>query len=136
MHHDVHNPRWPFSGIHQNRRIFQCCHLHSIEVLPDIQTDTHVFQFVPFATYPGPGQHWKQPASILFAPSFQVFMNTDPLWTPSTSDWRVPTLFQPFLIGKTLQALHHFCSPFLDSLPLLHLSPLLKSPAPDTALHM
>lgn len=36
-----------------------------------------VFHLVPMASCLGTGHHWKETGSILFAPSLQIFMDTD-----------------------------------------------------------
>lgn len=137
MHNDTYDLRWPFSDLMlESQNIPTLSPAQHRSATWCSETDTRLFQFVPTAIYPSPGHHWKQPASNIFVPSFQIFMNTDPLWTSSSSGWRAASLFQVFLVGKVLQALHHLCSPFLDSIPLPHVSPLLKSPALDTALQM
>lgn len=49
-------------------------HLHSGKLLPDVQTKPPVFQFVPMASGPVSGYHWKEPSLVLIATSLQVFM--------------------------------------------------------------
>lgn len=51
-------------------------YLHITEVLPDVQRELLVFQFMPIASWPGTGRHWKHHGSILFATSLQVFIDS------------------------------------------------------------
>lgn len=54
----------------------QCCHLHSTEVLLDVQRES-AFQFMSTASCPIIGHHQKEPESKLFAFSIQVFIYID-----------------------------------------------------------
>ena len=46
--------------------LFQCSvTLHSEKLFPDVRTELPVFQFVPTASGPVPGHHWKEPGSVL-----------------------------------------------------------------------
>lgn len=45
-------------------------HPHSTEVLPDVQREPPLFNFVPNASCPGTEHHRKEPGSILLHPSF------------------------------------------------------------------
>ena len=49
-------------------------HPHSEKKIPYVQRDPPVFPWVPIASCPVTGYHWKEPGSILFAPSLQVFV--------------------------------------------------------------
>lgn len=82
-------------------------HPHSGKVCPDRQREPPVSWFVPFASGPVTGLHWKEPGSILLVPSLQIFvhMNQIPhklfvlsrLSSPSSfslsSQERCPSLF-------------------------------------------
>lgn len=59
------------------KTVWVLCHLHSAEGLPDAQSELPVFQSVPIASCSGTGHHWREPGSVLFAPSLQLFMGTD-----------------------------------------------------------
>jgi len=48
-------------------------HPHSEKVFPNVQREPPVFWFVPIASGPDTGHHWKEPGSILYAPLLQVF---------------------------------------------------------------
>lgn len=65
--------RPPASG----QPVLVLCHSHSTEVLPDGWREPSVFQFVPVASWPGTEHHWKEPGSVLFAPSLQLLIDTD-----------------------------------------------------------
>ena len=53
------------------------CHTYSKEMLPDVQIERLVFQLVHSAFCPGTGHHLQESVSVLFAPSFQVFIEID-----------------------------------------------------------
>lgn len=46
-------------------------------MLPDVEREPPVFQFVPVSSFPVPGCHIKEPDSILSAFSFQVFIDIE-----------------------------------------------------------
>jgi len=52
-------------------------HPDSKKVFPDVQRQPPVFQLVPIASGPGTRHHWKEPGSVLFALSLQVFIYID-----------------------------------------------------------
>lgn len=54
--------------------VFQ--HLNT-ELLPDLQEESPVSQFVPIVTCSGTLQHWKEPNSVMCALSLQVFIEID-----------------------------------------------------------
>jgi len=47
------------------------------KVFPDVQREPPVFLFVPTAAGPVTGHHWKEPGSVFFAPSLQVFAHVE-----------------------------------------------------------
>ena len=47
------------------------------KVFPDVQREPPVLQLVPIVPGPVTGHHWKEPGSVLFASSLQVFKNID-----------------------------------------------------------
>lgn len=53
------------------------CHLHSAEGLPHVRSGLPVFLSVPIASRPGTEHYWREPVSVLFVPSLQLFMGTD-----------------------------------------------------------
>jgi len=95
-------------------------------VFSDIEKAPPVFQFVPIASGPVTGHHWKQPGCILFAPSFRVFIYADEIPPdPSLLQAEQSLLPQPFLIQERcsgsfiiLVALHWTLSSM--SMSLLH----------------
>jgi len=107
-------------------------HTHSTKVLPHVLRKHSVDRFVPFASHPLTGHHWKKPGCVLFAPSLQVFIGIDEIHfeIPFLQDEQ-SRLSQPLLIGKMLQALHHLCGPVLDSFQYVLVS---CSGGPRTAL--
>ena len=50
---------------------------YSEKVFPHVQREPPVFQFVPIASGPVTAYHWKEPGSIFFATSLQVFLYID-----------------------------------------------------------
>ena len=49
-------------------------HSHTEKVLPDVQREPPVFQLVPVDSGSVTGHHQREPGSIFFAPSLQVFL--------------------------------------------------------------
>lgn len=49
------------------------------KVFWNVQTEHSVFQFVPIASAPVSGHHWKEPGLVSFAPSPQDFVHIDEL---------------------------------------------------------
>jgi len=90
-------------------------HPHSEKVFPDVQTEPSAFQLLPIASGPVPRHDQDEPGSVLFAPSFQVFIyikNIPP--EPSLLQAEQSQLPQPFLICE--MSLNHPCGSLLDSL--------------------
>ena len=52
-------------------------HPRGKEVFPHVQTEPPMFRFVPTASGLVTGHHWKEPGSVFFAPSLQVFIYVD-----------------------------------------------------------
>ena len=65
-------------------------------------------QFLPVASCPATGHHWKEPGSILFAPFLPSLLYIDKI-TPQTSLLQAEQsqLSQPFLRSEMFQSLHH-----------------------------
>jgi len=91
------------------------CHPQREEVLPHVQTELPVLQFVPIAPCPVSGHYGKESGPILLTPTLKVFLGI----------FKVPSDFlqakqaqlpQPLLAGEMLQSPHHPRSPLLDSL--------------------
>jgi len=51
------------------------CHPQREEVLPHVQMELPVLQFVPIAPCPVSGHHWKEFGPILLTPTLQVFVS-------------------------------------------------------------
>jgi len=75
------------------------------EVLPHVQTELPMLQFVPVTSCPVAGHHWKEFGPILLTPTLQVFLSIykDPS-QPSLLQVKQAQLPQPFLIGEMLQS--------------------------------
>jgi len=96
------------------------------------------FQFVPVASDPVTGHHWKEPDFILFALSLAAFIQINKI-PPEPSFSRESQLSQPFLIGKMLQSfnlLNHPCGSLLGFVQYVCVSPVLRSPELDPLLQM
>ena len=93
------------------------------KVSPAVQREPPVFQFVPIASALITGHHRKEPGSILFTPSIQLFIYIDKV-PPKPSLLQVEQwqLFQPFLIGGMLQSFDYTCGLSLNSLRRVHVS--------------
>ena len=86
------------------------------EVLPHVQMDLPMLQFVPVAPYPTAGHHWEEFGPILLTPTLQIFISIYQVPSqPSLLQVKQTHLPQPFLIGEMLQCPHHPHSPLLDS---------------------
>jgi len=62
---------------HPGQPVLVLRHRHSEKGFPDVQREPLVFWFLAIATGPVTGHHWEEPGSVLFAPSLQVFIQTD-----------------------------------------------------------
>jgi len=105
----LHNlPGQPGPGLHHPQRE---------EVLPHVQMELPVLQFVPIAPCPVTGHHWKESGPILLTPTLQLFIGISKVPSqPSLLQTEQAQLPQPFLIGEMLQSPHHPRSPLLDSI--------------------
>jgi len=45
------------------------------EILPHVQMELPVLQFVPIAPCPVAGHHWKESGPVLLTPTLQIFIN-------------------------------------------------------------
>jgi len=78
------------------------------KVFPDVQSEPPVLQFVHIASRPVTGHHRKEPGSIFFTPSIQVFIYIDEILPElSLLEPKQSQLSQCFLIGEMLQPIHH-----------------------------
>ena len=82
------------------------------EVLPHVQMELPVLQFVPISPCPVAGHHRKEFGPILLTPTLQIFIGIykGPL-QPSLLQAEQAQLPQPFLIAEMLQSPNHLCSP-------------------------
>ena len=60
-------------------------HPQSKEVFPHVQMELLILQFVPVATRPVAGHHWKEFGPILLTPTLQVFVSIYKV--PSQGKW-------------------------------------------------
>jgi len=92
-------------------------HPQSEEVLPHVQLELPLLQFVPVGPCPVAGHHWKESGPILLTPTLQVFVSVYNVPSqPSLFQAEQAQLPQPLLVGEMLQSPHHPHSPPLDSL--------------------
>lgn len=96
------------------------------KLFPDVQREPPMFQSA-IAFGPAPGNHRKQPGTIFFTPSIQVFIDIDKIPPePSFSSSReISQLFQPFLSGEMLYAFNHLQGPSLAGLQYVHVSSIV-----------
>lgn len=94
-------------------------HSHSSEVLPSVQREPSVLQFVPVSSDHGTGHHWEEPGSVFSVPSSQVFIYSKEI-LPSlffTSSLTLSSCVRCFLVTV-------LNGPLLDSLHWLNFSPV------------
>ena len=91
------------------------------EVLPHVQVELPVLQFVPVAPCPVAGHLWKESGPILLTPTLEVFLSIYEVASQcSLLQAEQAQLPQPFLIGEMPQSPHHhisFIFPDAKSLP-------------------
>jgi len=93
------------------------CHPQREEVLPRVQLELPLLQFVPVAPCPVSGHHWKESGPVLLIPTLQIFIGISKVPSqPSLLQAEQAQLPQPFLLGEMLQSPPHPYSPPLDSL--------------------
>ena len=82
------------------------CHPQRKEILPHVQTELSMLQFVPIAPCPVTGYHWKELGPILLTPTLQIFISIDKVPSqPSLLQAEQAQLPQPFLTGQMLQSI-------------------------------
>jgi len=87
-------------------------HPQSKEVLPHVQMELLMLQFVPLAPCPVAGHHCKEFGPILLTPILQIFIGIyKVLFQPSPLQAEQAQRPQPLLTGEMLQSPHHLCSP-------------------------
>jgi len=85
-------------------------------ILPHIQMELPVFQFVPIAPCPVAGHHREESGPILVTPTLEIFIGIYKVPSQSSLLQAKQAQFpQPFLIGQMLQSPHYLCSLPLDS---------------------
>jgi len=110
-----------------------CASAHRKKVFPDVQWEPPVFVFVPTASGPVTGHHWKEPGSVLFTSSVQVFAYIEKIPPePSLLPAEQSQLSQAFIMGRMLQTPHCFRGPLLDSLQYVHVFISMDNPELDT----
>jgi len=103
-----HLPEQPVPGLRHPQRE---------EVLPHVQMELPILQFMPIAPCPVAGHHWKESGPILLTPTLQIFIRIYKVPSqPSLLQAEQAQLPQPFLIAEMLQSPHCTLSPLLDSL--------------------
>lgn len=116
--------------------MFRLC--FSISVCSETQS---VLQFVPIASCPVTGHHWKEPGSTFFTPfnckECGIPSGIYTVWSyppePSLLHAEQSHLSQPSVTGEVLQSLS---SPSLSSPQYVHVSPLLRTPELNTSLQV
>ena len=71
------------------------------EVLPRVQMEFLMLQFVPVAPCPVTGHHWKESGPIFLTPTLKIFISISKVLSqPSLLQAKQAQLPQPFLIGE------------------------------------
>lgn len=83
-------------------------HPHSQKVLPEVQREPPGFRCVPIVSGPATGHHWKEPVSVLFSPSPQVFMYINKTLSDCSAHHK-KHISWPFLVLEMLYSLTQFC---------------------------
>jgi len=65
-------------------------HSQSEEVLPHIQTELPVLQFVPIAPCPVVGHHWKESGPLLLSPTLKIFISIYKVPSQPSPGWTSP----------------------------------------------
>lgn len=96
------------------------------KVLPHIQVEDPVHQFLPVASCPI-WQHQEEDRSILLTPSLHILTDIDVVSSQSSLLNIEQAQFpQPFLIRKMFQFLNHLQSSLLITIQEFHVSLVLK----------
>jgi len=86
------------------------------EVFPDVPREPPVFPFVPITSDPVTGNSWKEPGSILFAPSFRWYLYKIAKIPPEPSLLQAEqSQLSAFLTGEMLWSCNSLSGPLLDS---------------------
>jgi len=87
------------------------------EVLPHVQLELPVLQFVPVAPCPVTGHHCKESGPVLLTHTLQIFISISRVPSqPSLLQAKQAQLPQPLLVGEMFQSPQHPRSPPLDPL--------------------
>jgi len=90
----------------------ELCQPRSKEVLPRVQMELPMLQFVSTAPCPLTGNYWKQSGPILLTPTLKIFVSLLKIPSqPTLLQAKQDQLPQPFLTGEVLQPPHHLHSP-------------------------
>jgi len=93
------------------------CHPQREEVLPRVQLELPLPQFVPVAPCPVAGHHCKEPGPVLLTPPLQILIGISKVPSqPSLLQAEQAQLPQPLLVGGMLKSPPHPRSPALGSL--------------------
>ena len=112
-------------------------HPHREKAFPDVQMEAPLFQLVSIVSCHVTGHHYKEPGSVLFALSLQVFVYIGKIpLEPSLLQGEKSQLSQPFLIREVLQSFNHLSGPSLSSLHYVHTCLVVGSPELDTVLQV
>jgi len=79
------------------------------KVLPRLQMELLMLQFVPVAPWPVAGHHWKESGPILLTPTLKLVVSISKIPSqPSLLQVKQAQLPQPFLVGQLLQSSNRF----------------------------
>jgi len=98
-------------------------HPQSEEILPHVQRELPMLQFVPVAPCPVAGHCRRESGPIILTPSLKIFMGIYKILSqPSLLQAKQAQLPQPFLVGEMLQSPHHLHScGIISKIKVLHL---------------
>jgi len=87
-------------------------HPHSKEVLPCVNMELTMFQYLPITLCSIASHHGRESATINLPPTLLILINSDEItFQPSLLQTDQFQGFQPFLICEMLQGLNHVCPP-------------------------
>lgn len=118
--------RWLFS-ISKNRdsttSLGNLCHSLATctpnKTFLNVQRDSPVVRFLPAASHPVMGHHWKEPGFIFFAPSLQTAAHIAEI--SQSLLWAVTTL-SAFPYRRDALSINHLSIPFFNSIQYVHVS--------------
>lgn len=111
----------------------QCLATQGDKVFPDFQRESPMFQYVSIASFPLTGHHWKEPNTLLFAPSLWVFADIGKIpLSLLFPGWTVPALSLSKDVPVSYLSLKHSAAVF----PIYPCLSHTEEPLPDRVLQV